>query len=621
MKNYLLLFFFCSLSLISKSQVVTGVYRGKMVSDSLKYTVDFELTLKEKNGELQGYCQRLFLIDDVLYYNLVKVKARIKDSVLIVEDEKSVSNNFKEKTKGIKTVYMFNIKDIVDTASVLRGEWSTSAWRNNYALPGSLIVNRERNYLATQLYKRLEEKQLSKEMLFDEPKPVYVTTTKPQPTDVVTTQPANKPPVTTSTQNQTDNISIKDSTTNAVALNKPQETKPPSTGITTNNKPAANNATQNKPVATGKDSITNNVVINKPQETKPQPTDVASNNRTTGNTTTANTTVQNKPVITTAKDSVNKTTTAVNNQQQSTTKPTDVITNQTTNNKPPVVNPTQNTSVANNTSKPNTASANNSVATQQPNKPVTTKDTTNKTSVAVNNQPQTKPQQQPVTNNKPIVNPPTQNQTSTTNNNKPTTQQQTGSVTSPTKPNNTTNTTNATPQNTTAATNKPAEQKPTTSVVTAPVTNNQQQAGILSVGNITTGNTAAKPQVGDGKPPVINNPVIVKRQVEIIEALEVTEDSVVLSLYDNGEIDGDTVSVFLNNELIVSKIGIKASAYKKTIAVKQGEVIQLTLFAENLGSIPPNTGLLIVTTNTERYLVNFSSTLNKSSSIVLKRKE
>jgi hypothetical protein len=610
MKNFLLLFFLCSLSLFSKSQVVTGVYKGKMVSDSLKYTVDFELTLKEKNGELYGYCQRLFLIDDVLYYNLVKVKARIKDSVLIVEDEKSVSNNFKEKTKGIKTVYMFNVKDIVDTASVLNGEWSTSAWRNNYALPGSLIVNRERNYLATQLYKRLEEKQLSKEMLFDEPKPVYVSTpTKPQPTDVVTTQPNNKPTATTTTQNKPEVVAIKDSAVNTVANNKPQQTDivTSQTGST----PIVTNTTQNKPSNTQtKDSTANTIAINKPQETKPKPTDVALNqNKPAGSTT-----LQTKPVATTAKDSVNKTSVAVTNPQQSTTKPNTTAGNQT-------VTASQNSSAVNNTNKPNSTAANNSVATQQQNKPVTTKDSTTKTSVAVNNPQQTNPKQQPVTTSKPVVNTPAQNQPSTANNNKPITQQQTGSVASNTKPTNSNSGTNTQPQNTAATTNKPAEQKPTTTSVTAPVTNNQQESGISSIGNIASGNTTAKPQIGDGKPPVINNPVIVKRQVEIIEALEVSEDSVVLSLYDNGEIDGDTVSVFLNNELIVPKVGIKASAYKKTIAVKKGEVIQLTLFAENLGSIPPNTGLLIVTTGNERYLVNFTSTLNKSSSIVLKRKE
>ena len=103
--------------------------------------------------------------------------------------------------------------------------------------------------------------------------------------------------------------------------------------------------------------------------------------------------------------------------------------------------------------------------------------------------------------------------------------------------------------------------------------------------------------------------------------MELTGDSITLSLYDNGEIDGDTVSVFVNNELVVSKVGLKATAYKKTIPIQPGEIIQLTLFAENLGSIPPNTGLLVVTTNNERYQVHFSSTLNKNSSVVLRRKE
>lgn len=51
-----------------------------MEVDSPRYTVDFELTLKEKDGKLYGYCHRLFIVDDILYYNLVKVTARIVDS-------------------------------------------------------------------------------------------------------------------------------------------------------------------------------------------------------------------------------------------------------------------------------------------------------------------------------------------------------------------------------------------------------------------------------------------------------------------------------------------------------------------------------------------------------------
>ena len=122
-------------------------------------------------------------------------------------------------------------------------------------------------------------------------------------------------------------------------------------------------------------------------------------------------------------------------------------------------------------------------------------------------------------------------------------------------------------------------------------------------------------------PPVINNPTITKRETEIIQAVDITEDSVTLSLYDNGEIDGDTVSVFVNNELVVAKVGLSAKAFKKTIYFKAGETVQLTFFAENLGSIPPNTGLLVIYTSTERHQIFFSSNYNKSSSILLRRKE
>jgi hypothetical protein len=119
--------------------------------------------------------------------------------------------------------------------------------------------------------------------------------------------------------------------------------------------------------------------------------------------------------------------------------------------------------------------------------------------------------------------------------------------------------------------------------------------------------------------PVINNPIITTRATEVIQTLDIVEDSVTLSLYDNGEIDGDVVSVFLNNEKIIENVTLKASAYKKTIYFKKGETAHLTLFAENLGTIPPNTGLLVVYSGEKRYQVFFTSTLNKSSVILVKR--
>ncbi|MFY7840142.1 MAG: hypothetical protein ACOVP7_07690 [Lacibacter sp.] len=528
MKNFLLLLTLLFGALFAQAQVVTGVYKGKMVSDSLKYAVDFELSLKEKNGELYGYCQRLFLIEDVLYYNLVKVKARVKDGVLIVEDEKSVSNNFEEKRKGVKTVYMFNVKDIVDTATVLNGDWNTSGWRNLYAIPGKLIVNRERNYLATQLYKRLEEKKLAKEMLFEEK-------TQPKPTDMAANQ--NKPS-STSPQPKSNDVAVnenkpaipgqqqettitKDSTkTNtSVAITAPQIKT--NDVVLTGDKPATTNQPKQNIVTKDSAKITTSVGVNKPQT---KPNDVVINQNKT-----AATTQQQQETAT--KDSIKTNTAVIANKPQ--TNPNNTAVNQ---NKP--------------------TANNQQVASKEP---------------AKNNQ-------QPVPNNKPAAN-------------------------------------NVTANTTTQPDTKPADQKPV-----APVATTQQQTSITTIGNTVTNNNTAQPG-GPANPPVINNPVIVKRQIEIIDAFELSGDSVTLSLYDNGEIDGDTVSIFMNNELLVSKVGLKASAYKQTIALKPGEAVQLTLFAENLGSIPPNTGLLVITTNNDRYQVHFTSTLNKNSSIVLRRKE
>lgn len=538
MKNYLVILFLLLGIYSANSQVVIGVYRGKMEVDSPKYTVDFELTLKEKDGKLVGYCQRLFIVEDILYYNLVKVTARIADSVLIVEDDKSVSNNFKEKTSGVKTVMFFKIQTDHDTVSVMPGEWSTSRTKKYLPITGSVSVSRERNYLATQLYKRLDEKQLGKEMLFEE---------KVQPqTSIAATQPdQTKKHAITSETKRTD-VAVNSSVTN-----QPQPTRDT---VQQNNSATVNNTNQSKP------------------------TDIAVE--------------QKKPVgnvMVTGKDSVKSTVnTTINTTAQ--TKPTDVAVQQ---NKPPVKETQQQKQVIKDSVKttPTTAVANKPTVAVNQNKPVSTQPTTNKPLPATTN-----PSQQTVTTS----NPQQQKPSNTIVINKPAVtgnvQKQSTAVT--TKPET-----------------KPAEQKPVT-----PVAAPQQQSAISSIGNTIVQHNTTQP-AGPSKPPVINNPVIVKRQTEIIDALELSGDSVTLSLYDNGEIDGDTVSVFVNNELVMSKVGLKASAYKQTIAIEGGEVIQLTLFAENLGSIPPNTGLLVITTNNERYQIHFSSTLNKSSSIVLRRKE
>ncbi|MFN4314173.1 MAG: hypothetical protein ACK4E0_07765 [Chitinophagaceae bacterium] len=97
-------------------------------------------------------------------------------------------------------------------------------------------------------------------------------------------------------------------------------------------------------------------------------------------------------------------------------------------------------------------------------------------------------------------------------------------------------------------------------------------------------------------------------------------DSLQLALYDNGEVDGDTVSVLLNGQVILEKQGLKTIAIKKTIQIPRGQdELTLVLFAENLGKYPPNTGLLVVRDGENVYQVRFSADLSQNATIIFRR--
>lgn len=117
-------------------------------------------------------------------------------------------------------------------------------------------------------------------------------------------------------------------------------------------------------------------------------------------------------------------------------------------------------------------------------------------------------------------------------------------------------------------------------------------------------------------------PDLSKRQIETIQGLYINSDSLTLTLYDNGEVDGDTVSILMNGKVIISKQGLSTNAFTKTIYVTPdlGDSLQLIMYAENLGSIPPNTGLLILQDGNIRHEIRFSGDLKKNAAITLRKK-
>jgi hypothetical protein len=226
-----------------------------------------------------------------------------------------------------------------------------------------------------------------------------------------------------------------------------------------------------------------------------------------------------------------------------------------------------------------------------------------KTNILTNTSPENKenkttpnPKQEIVINNKPVV-----QQNAPVNENK-----NTATVSAPTSQ------------------IKAAEQKQ--SVVQPVVSKTNQQTNtvgeekkVASMVTVTTPTSVKKETIASVKelPSAVS-----ERKNETIQELYFKNDSLVLSLYDNGIVDGDTVSVFVNGENVIAKQKLKEAATKKTIYISPRiDSVQLVLFAENLGSIPPNTGLLTVRDGDEVYQVRFSADLSKNASIFLRRKK
>ena len=123
--------------------------------------------------------------------------------------------------------------------------------------------------------------------------------------------------------------------------------------------------------------------------------------------------------------------------------------------------------------------------------------------------------------------------------------------------------------------------------------------------------------------PSISVTELAKRKIETIRTVDFKSDSLVLTLYDNGEVDGDTVSILLNGKNIMPRQGLSTIAINKTIYVTPdlGDTLQLIMYAENLGSIPPNTGLLIIHDGNDMYQIRFAGDLQKNAAIILRRKK
>lgn len=116
---------------------------------------------------------------------------------------------------------------------------------------------------------------------------------------------------------------------------------------------------------------------------------------------------------------------------------------------------------------------------------------------------------------------------------------------------------------------------------------------------------------------LISAPAGFERETDVQQVINISQDekdSIKIELYDSGEIDGDSVSVLLNDIEIEKNIRLLASAHTLTISLNPKiKINKLSLYAQNLGSIPPNTAYMIVTTKKHKYEMHLSSSLQRNA--------
>jgi hypothetical protein len=523
------------------AQSLTGLWVGTLGNDSTTVRKDqsFEIALTEYKGKVYGYSRSEFIVDDVLYFIVKRVKGTIEGDVCEVTDDEIISYNFpKQLDKKVKVTSTFR-RDKSDSAWHLDGKWKTNVTKKYYSVTGKVDLEQEKDLTASKIFPHLEELKLADEVVF------YKERKEGTPIVKIAKPEKVQPEFVTKTEKLAAEKDVAISTTNTIIQRAEPNTIPV--------KPSFTNAKGETAAVANQTPVTDTKEIVKTETEVPKETIVETK---------------------TITDKKNNEVVAVS-----------IKNNTVAENKHPV--------------KETVAATQKPVVKNQPDI-AATKPSVNKTDVAsVPLKKKVEVKTEPVTKTTPkqdvVVNKPA--------------------------------------QTTTIKQTEVVAKKPETKTITTPTTATSTKPevvkadAVVKLTAVEKKEPVATPIIPEIKKPEVDimfkAASISGRKSEFSQVVNFKSDSLQISLYDNGEIDGDTVSVFMNGEVLLSQQGLKASAIKKTIYLTPGQndEFNLVMFAESLGKYPPNTGLLVIRDGNDVYNLRFSSDFQKNAGIVFKRKK
>jgi hypothetical protein len=105
------------------------------------------------------------------------------------------------------------------------------------------------------------------------------------------------------------------------------------------------------------------------------------------------------------------------------------------------------------------------------------------------------------------------------------------------------------------------------------------------------------------------------RTTALLKTIVVDSSKIKIELYDDAVVDGDTISVFINNKLVLYQQRLSEKPLTIFFNAFPNTEYNLLMYADNLGSIPPNTALMVVTAGSKKFEVYLSSSEQKTAAV------
>jgi hypothetical protein len=162
-------------------------------------------------------------------------------------------------------------------------------------------------------------------------------------------------------------------------------------------------------------------------------------------------------------------------------------------------------------------------------------------------------------------------------------------------------------------------QKEVTNTTPPPALSNWKQDATITTRKADTTPIVKWEQPSTAKGPIPK--VLLERENNLIKTIYTNEQVATVEIFDNGTIDNDTISLYHNNKLVISHAKLTYTPLRLKIDCSgDNKRHELIMVAENLGEIPPNSALMVITAGKKRYEVFLISNEQRNAKVVIEYK-